>query len=55
MKKRLATGLLTGLCVALCCGAPALADSRKVVTLGADLTEEQKNTMMILHFLKVET
>ncbi len=46
MKKRLATGLLTGLCVALCCGAPALADSRKVVTLGADLTEEQKNTMM---------
>lgn len=46
MKKRLAIGLLTGLCTALCCGAPALADSRKVVTLGADLTEEQKNTMM---------
>lgn len=46
MKKKLLSSMLVGLCVALGCVAPAMADSRKVVTLGADLTEEQKNTMM---------
>lgn len=46
MRKKLLSSMLVGLCVALGCVAPAMADSRKVVTLGADLTEEQKNTMM---------
>lgn len=46
MKKKLLSSIIVGLSVALGCAAPAMADSRKVVTLGADLTEEQKNTMM---------
>ena len=46
MKKKLLASILVGLSMILGCVAPAMADSRKVVTLGADLTEEQKNTMM---------
>lgn len=46
MKKKLLSSIAVGLSIALGCVAPAMADSRKVVTLGADLTEEQKNTMM---------
>lgn len=46
MKKRLLSSMLLGLCVAIGSAVPALADSRKVVTLGNDLTQEQKDTMM---------
>ena len=46
MKKRLLSSILVGLAVLTGCVAPAMADSRKVVTLGADLTPEQQNTMM---------
>lgn len=46
MKKKLLASVLVGLSMILGCVSPAMADSRKVVTLGADLTEEQKNTMM---------
>ncbi len=46
MRKKLLSSILVGLCLALGCAVPAMADSRKVVTLGSDLTEEQKNTMM---------
>ena len=34
------------MCLALSNPIPAMADASKVVTLGADLTDEQKNTMM---------
>lgn len=37
---------LCSMCLALSNPIPALADASKVVTLGADLTDEQKNTMM---------
>jgi len=46
MKKKLLGSILLGLSLALGCAFPAMADSRKVVTLGQDLTEDQKNTMM---------
>ena len=46
MKKRLLSSMLLGLCVAIGSAVPAMADSRKVVTLGNDLTQEQKDTMM---------
>lgn len=46
MKKKLLSGIITGLCVVLGSAVPAMADSRKVVTLGNDLTQEQKDTMM---------
>ncbi|MDO5540142.1 MAG: DUF1002 domain-containing protein [Eubacteriales bacterium] len=46
MKKKLLGSILLGLSLVLGCAVPAMADSRKVVTLGQDLTEEQKNTMM---------
>ena len=45
MKKRLLSSMLLGLCVAIGSAVP-MADSRKVVTLGNDLTQEQKDTMM---------
>lgn len=37
---------LCSMCLALSNPIPAMADASKVVTLGADLTDEQKNTMM---------
>ena len=47
MKKRsMLVAALSSLCLALSNPIPAMADASKVVTLGADLTDEQKNTMM---------
>lgn len=47
MKKRsLIIAALCSMCLALGNPLPVLADASKVVTLGADLTEAQKNTMM---------
>lgn len=47
MKKRsMIVAALCSMCLALSNPTPALADASKVVTLGADLTDEQKNTMM---------
>ena len=47
MKKRsMSVAALCSMCLALSNPIPALADASKVVTLGADLTDEQKNTMM---------
>ncbi len=47
MKKRNIIGaLLCSACLVASSAVPAMADAVKVVTLGADLTEEQKNTMM---------
>lgn len=44
MKKQLIAAFAALLCLALCT-APVLADASKVVTMGADLTPEQKQTM----------
>lgn len=47
MKKRnLMVALLCIMCLAVSSPVPAMADGTKVVTLGADLTQDQKNTMM---------
>lgn len=46
MKKKLFGGMVLGVCIALGSAMPVLADSRKVVTLGADLSQEQQDTMM---------
>ena len=47
MKKRnLFVAMLCTMCLAVSTPIPAMADASKVVTLGADLTDEQKNTMM---------
>lgn len=47
MKKRnIMAALLCSMCLAVSAPVPAMADSTKVVTLGADLTQDQKNTMM---------
>lgn len=47
MKRRsMITALLCSLCLTAGSAAPVMADSAKVVTLGADLTQDQKNTMM---------
>ena len=47
MKKRsVIAALLCSMCLAAGSTVPVMADSTKVVTLGADLTQEQKNTMM---------
>ena len=47
MRKRNIIGaLLCSVCLIAANGVPAMADAVKVVTLGADLTEDQKNTMM---------
>lgn len=51
-KSKLAGVLLCSLCLIAGSAAPAMADSVKVVTLGADLTEEQKETM--LRYFKVD-
>lgn len=44
--KRWMSSMVLGLALAVGCAAPVMADSRKVVTLGADLTEAQQNTML---------
>ena len=47
MKKVKTAALLCSACLVLSGTAvPTMADSVKVVTLGADLTQDQKNTMM---------
>ena len=47
MKKRnIMVALLCSMCLAVSSPVPAMADGTKVVTLGADLTQDQKNTMM---------
>lgn len=47
MKKRsVITALLCSLCLTAGGAVPAMADSARVVTLGADLTQDQKDTMM---------
>ena len=47
MKKRsVIAALLCSMCLTVGSTFPVMADSAKVVTLGADLTQEQKNTMM---------
>ena len=47
MKKRsMIVAALCSMCLALSNPIPAMADASKVVALGADLTDEQKNTMM---------
>lgn len=47
MKKRsVIVAMLCSMCLAVSTPIPAMADVSKVVTLGADLTDEQKNTMM---------
>ena len=48
MRKRNIIGaLLCSVCLIAANGVPAMADAVKVVTLGADLTEDQKNTNTI--------
>lgn len=46
MKKRILSSIALVLALTIGCAVPAMADSRRVVTLGADLTQEQQNTMM---------
>ena len=46
MKKRVLSSIVLGLALTLGCAMPAMADSRRVVTLGADLTQDQQNTML---------
>ena len=47
MKKRsLIVAALCSMCLAVSTPMPVMADASKVVTLGADLTDEQKNPMM---------
>lgn len=47
MKKRsVIVAMLCSMCLAVSTPIPAMADASKVVTLGADLTDEQKNAMM---------
>jgi uncharacterized protein YpuA (DUF1002 family) len=45
-KAKLLAALLCSACLVTGSTVPAMADGMKVVTLGADLTEEQKNTML---------
>ena len=54
MKKRnIISSLLLSVCLVAANAVPAMADAVKVVTLGADLTEDQKNTMM--RYFKVDS
>ena len=46
MKKRILSSIALVLALTIGCAVPAMADSRRVVTLGADLTQDQQNTMM---------
>jgi len=45
-KRKFAAAALLGLCMTLAGAIPAFADGMKVVTLGADLSDAQKTTMM---------
>ncbi|MDO5337548.1 MAG: DUF1002 domain-containing protein [Eubacteriales bacterium] len=44
--KKMMGAVLTSLCLAMASPMPILADSQKVVTLGADLSDEQKDRML---------
>lgn len=46
MKKRILSSIALGLALTIGCAVSAMADSRRVVTLGADLTQDQQNTML---------
>ena len=46
MKKRILSSIALVLALTIGCAVPDMADSRRVVTLGADLTQDQQNTMM---------
>lgn len=52
-RMKLFGAVLCSLCLTAGSVTPAMADSMKVVTLGADLSEEQKNTMM--KYFKVDS
>lgn len=45
-KRNFAAALLCSLCLVAAGASPAMADSMKVVTLGADLSQDQKDLMM---------
>ncbi|MDO5423613.1 MAG: DUF1002 domain-containing protein [Eubacteriales bacterium] len=45
-KKKFAAALICGVCLSLGLSFSAFADASKVVTLGVDLSQEQKDTMM---------
>ena len=45
-KRSMITALICSMCLTAGSAVPVMADASKVVTLGADLTQEQKNTMM---------
>lgn len=45
-KRSVITAVLCSLCLTAGSAVPAMADASRVVTLGADLTQDQKNTMM---------
>ena len=54
MKKRSILGaIVCSICLIASSAVPAAADAMKVVTLGADLTQDQKNTMM--RYFKVDS
>lgn len=52
-KRNILSALICSVCLVASSAVPAMADSMKVVTLGADLTEDQKNTMM--RYFKVDS
>ncbi len=52
-KKNILGALLLSTCMAVTGLTPVSADAMKVVTMGADLTQEQKNTMM--RYFKVDS
>lgn len=54
MKKRgIISAIVCSICLIASNAVPAMADAVKVVTLGADLTDDQKNTMM--RYFKVDS
>lgn len=52
-KRNILSALICSACLVASSAVPAMADSMKVVTLGADLTDDQKNTMM--RYFKVDS
>lgn len=52
-KRSILSAIICSICLIASSAVPAMADSMKVVTLGADLSEDQKNTMM--RYFKVDS
>lgn len=52
-KRNILSAIICSVCLVASSAVPAMADAMKVVTLGADLSEEQKNTMM--RYFKVDS